>query len=137
MMAGMELPVRAIREQVASAVNLIVQISRLSDGSRKILSITEVVGMQGEVVTLAEIFRFKETGYDKNRRIQGVFQALGHIPTFIEKLEAKGVVIPRDIFSNDPKVLAQGIPAPAAPVGPGAPRRPLPPPPGPIKKSGT
>lgn len=93
--------------------------------------------MQGEVVTLAEIFRFKETGYDKNRRIQGVFQALGHIPTFIEKLEAKGVIIPRDIFSNDPKVLAQGVPAPAAPAGPGAPKRPMPPPPGPVKKSGT
>jgi septum site-determining protein MinD len=137
MMAGMDLPVRAIRDQVASAVNLIVQISRLSDGSRKIISITEVVGMQGEVVTLAEIFRFKETGYDKNRRIQGVFQALGHIPTFIEKLEAKGVIIPRDIFSNDPKVLAQGVPAPAAPAGPGAPKRPMPPPPGPVKKSGT
>lgn len=136
MMAGMELPIRAIREQVASAVNLIVQISRLSDGSRKILSITEVVGMQGEVVTLAEIFRFKETGYDKNRRIQGVFQALGHIPTFIEKLEAKGVVIPRDIFSNDPKTQSQGIPA-AAPATPGAPKRPMPPPPNPIKKSGT
>jgi septum site-determining protein MinD len=135
MMAGMELPVRAIREQVASAVNLIVQISRLSDGSRKIMSITEVVGMQGEVVTLAEIFRFKETGYDKNRRIQGVFQALGHIPTFIEKLEAKGVMIPRDIFSNDPKVLAQGVPAPAAAVGGGAPKRPVPPVPGLPKKS--
>lgn len=138
MMAGMDLPVRAIRDQVASAVNLIVQISRLSDGSRKILSITEVVGMQGEVVTLAEIFRFKETGYDKNRRIQGVFQALGHIPTFIEKLEAKGVLIPRDIFSNDPKILAQGMAAAQTPAaGSGGPRRPMPPPPTPVKKSGT
>ena len=119
---------------MASAVNLIVQISRLSDGSRKIISITEVVGMQGEVVTLAEIFRFKETGYDKNRKIQGVFQALGHIPTFIEKLEAKGVLIPRDIFSNDPKVVSQGIPVVASST-PGAPKRPMPP--GPLKKSGS
>lgn len=103
MMAGMELPVRAIREQVASAVHLIVQISRLSDGSRRITSITEVCGMQGETVTLQEIFRFKETGFDKNRRILGQHQAMGMIPTFIEKLEQKGVVIPRDIFSNDPK----------------------------------
>ena len=90
--------------------------------------------MQGEVVTLAEIFRFKETGYDKNRKIQGVFQALGHIPTFIEKLEAKGVLIPRDIFSNDPKVVAQGIPVVAS-TAPGAPKRPMPP--GPLKKSGS
>lgn len=108
MMAGMDLPVRAIREQIAGAVNLIVQISRLSDGTRKILSITEVAGMQGDVVTLAEIFRFKETGYDKNRQIQGVFQATGTIPSFIQKLSDKGVVIPREIFANDPNA---GTPA--------------------------
>lgn len=98
--------------------------------------------MQGEIVTLAEIFRFKETGYDKNRRIQGVFQSLGHIPTFIEKLEAKGVLIPRDIFSNDPRVVSQGAPAPANPSGgPPTPKRPTPPPPvavnNTVKKSGT
>ncbi len=103
LMAGMDLPIRAIREQVSSAVHLIVQISRLSDGSRRVTSITEVCGMQGETVTLQEIFRFKETGFDKNRRIIGAFQATGMIPTFIEKLEQKGVVISRDIFSNDPK----------------------------------
>ena len=102
MMSGMELPVRAIREQIASAVHLIIQISRLSDGSRKIMAITEVGGMQGDVVTLAEIFRFKELGYDKNRRIQGVFQATGTIPSFIQKLSDKGVVIPREIFANEP-----------------------------------
>jgi pilus assembly protein CpaF len=113
MMAGMDLPVRAIREQVASAVHLIVQISRLSDGSRRITSITEVCGMQGETVTLQEIFRFKETGFDKNRRILGQHQAMGMIPTFIEKLEQKGVIIPRDIFSNDPK--PAGFPAASKP----------------------
>lgn len=116
MMSGMELPIRAIREQISGAVNLIVQISRLSDGSRKVLSITEVAGMQGDVVTLAEIFRFKETGYDKNRKIQGVFQATGTIPSFIQKLSDKGVVIPREIFANDP---AAGNPPPATkPAGP-------------------
>jgi septum site-determining protein MinD len=104
LMSGMDLPIRAIREQIAGAVNLIVQISRLSDGTRKILSVTEVAGMQGEIVTLAEIFRFKETGYDKNRKIQGVFQATGTIPSFIQKLSDKGVIIPREIFSNDPGV---------------------------------
>jgi pilus assembly protein CpaF len=103
MMSGMDLPVRSIKEQIAGAVNLIVQISRLSDGSRKVLSITEVSGMQGEVVTLAEIFRFKETGYDKNRRINGIFQSTGVVPSFIQKLSDKGVVIPREMFSNDPK----------------------------------
>jgi len=101
MMAGMDMPVRIIREQIATAVNLIIQISRLSDGSRRITSVTEVVGMQGDVVTLQEIFRFKETGFDKNRRIVGQFQSQGSIPTFIEKLERKGVIIPRDLFRTE------------------------------------
>lgn len=100
LMSGMDLPLKAIREQIAGAVHLIVQVSRLSDGSRRILYITEVGGIQGDVVTLADIFRFKETGYDKNRRIQGVFQATGTIPSFIQKLSDKGVVIPREIFST-------------------------------------
>ena len=101
LMAGMDLPAKAIREQIAGAVDLIVQISRLSDGSRKILSITEVAGMQGETVTLQEIFKFKEEGFDKNRRIIGQFQATGLIPTFIEEFERKGLKIPRTLFSND------------------------------------
>ncbi len=101
LMAGMELPVKAIREQIAGAVNLIVQISRLSDGSRKIKSITEVVGIQGETVTLQEIFRFKEEGFDKNRKIIGQFQAMGLIPTFIEKFEQRGVQIPRNLFTTN------------------------------------
>lgn len=101
MMAGMDLPSRAIREQIGSAVQLIVQISRLSDGSRKVISITEVCGMQGETITLQEIFRFKETSFDKNRKIVGQFQALGRIPTFLEKLEAKGVNVPRDMFTSE------------------------------------
>lgn len=137
MMSGMELPVRVIREQIANAVNLIIQISRISDGSRKIMSITEVVGMQGDVVTTNEIFRFKEVDIDKDRKVQGIFQAMGNIPTFIEKLEAKGVKIPRDIFSNDPKVVSQGIPEANSQQGPGGVRRPVPPPPGTPKKSGT
>jgi septum site-determining protein MinD len=130
LMAGMDLPARAIREQISNAVNLIVQISRLSDGSRKILSLTEVSGMQGDVVTLAEIFRFKETGYDKNRKIQGTFQVMGHIPTFVEKLEAKGVVISRDIFSNDPKVQSTGPVVNGGAAGVKKPGMPVPPPPG-------
>ena len=101
LMAGMELPMKAIREQIAGAVNLIVQISRLSDGSRKIKSITEVVGMQGEVVTLQEVFRFKEEGFDKNRKIIGQFQAMGLIPTFIEKFEQRGVNVPRNLFTTN------------------------------------
>ena len=108
LMAGMELPAKAIREQIAGAVNLIVQISRLSDGSRKIKSITEVAGMQGDVVTLQEIFRFKESGFDKNRKIIGQFQAMGRIPTFIERFEQRGIHIPRDLFTTQQSVKSSG-----------------------------
>ncbi len=101
LMAGMDLPAKAIREQISGAVDLIIQISRLSDGSRKVLSITEVAGMQGETITLQEIFRFKEEGFDKNRKIIGQFLASGLIPTFIEEFERKGIKIPRTLFSND------------------------------------
>ncbi|MES2768541.1 MAG: ATPase, T2SS/T4P/T4SS family [Bdellovibrionota bacterium] len=101
MMAGMDLPAKAIREQIAGAVDLIVQISRLSDGSRKVISITEVAGMQGETVTLQEIFKYKEEGFDKNRKILGQFLATGLIPTFIEEFERKGLKIPRTLFSNE------------------------------------
>lgn len=102
MMSGLDLPVRAIREQIAGAVDLIVQIVRLADGSRKIISVTEVVGMQGDIITLAEIFKFKETGYDKNRRIIGQFQATGTIPSFVQEIKDKGGHIPMEIFANEP-----------------------------------
>lgn len=108
LMAGMDLPARAIREQIASAVNLIVQISRYSDGSRKVASVTEVVGMQGEAVTLQEIFRFKEEGFDKNRKVIGQFQAMGMIPTFIEKFEQRGVTVPRNLFTSSPSTAKPG-----------------------------
>jgi len=99
MMAGMDLPAKAIREQIASAVNLVVQQSRLSDGSRKVTSITEIVGMQGDVVTMQEIFGFRRTGLDKNRKVMGKFVATGFIPKFIDELEQQGIKIPRGIFS--------------------------------------
>lgn len=116
MMSGLDLPIRAIREQIAGAVDLIVQIVRLSDGSRKIISITEVNGMQGDVVTLAEIFRYKETGYDKNRRILGQFQSTGTVPSFAQEIKDKGGHIPMEIFSNDAPKPTPQAPAPNTPV---------------------
>ena len=124
LMAGMDLPVRAIREQIAGAVNLIVQIGRLSDGSRKIKSITEVVGMQGETVTLQEIFRFKEEGFDKNRKIIGQFQAMGLIPTFIEKFEQRGIKIPRNLFTSNESSGGQAGSSKPKATAPQAPKRP-------------
>ena len=99
MMAGMDLPAKAIREQIASAVDIIVQQSRLTDGSRKVTAITEVVGMQGDIVTLQDIFVYKQTGLNKDRKVVGKYVATGFIPKFVDELEAQGVKIPRGIFS--------------------------------------
>lgn len=121
MMAGMDLPAKAIREQIAGAVDLIVQISRLSDGSRKVLNITEVQGIQGDAVTLQDVFEFKETGYDKDRRIVGKFISKGLIPKFVQELKERGVNIPKDLFSND----ADPAVADAANNRPNPMRRPL------------
>jgi len=116
MMAGMGLPSNAIREQIANAVNLIVQIQRLSDGSRKLISVSEVQGMQGEVVTQQEVFRFVEKGFDKNRKIIGEFQATGLIPKCIEKFEKRGLIIPKSLFSNAANAAAPQVAA--TPVDP-------------------
>jgi len=98
LMAGMDLPVRAIREQIASAVDLIVQQSRLRDGSRKITHITEVQGMEGEVITMQDIFIFEQTGRDSDGKITGRIRSTGIRPKFIEKLASNGINLPNDLF---------------------------------------
>ncbi len=102
MMAGLGLPAKAIKENIASAVGLIIQQSRLSDGTRKVTYISEVVGMQGEVISLQDIFIFKQEGLDKKRKIMGRFVATGFIPKFVEEMEAKGMKIPRSLFAGKP-----------------------------------
>lgn len=99
LMAGMDLPVRAIREQIAAAIDLIIHQSRLKDGSRKITHITEVQGMEGEIITLQDIFLFRQEGCDPGGRIKGRFIATGIRPKFLSKLEAAGFVLPPEIFS--------------------------------------
>lgn len=98
LMAGMELPVRAIREQIASAVDLIVQQARLRDGSRRITHLTEVQGMEGDVITLQDVFVFEQTGRDEAGKITGRLKATGIRPKFIEKLTANGINLPNEIF---------------------------------------
>jgi pilus assembly protein CpaF len=97
LMAGMDLPVRAIREQVASAVDLIVQQSRLRDGTRKIVNITEVQGMEGDVIVMSDIFAFEQQGIE-NGRIIGRLKPTGIRPKFYERIEAAGVTLPPNIF---------------------------------------
>lgn len=99
--AGAGLPQKAIKEMIASAVHMIIQQSRLDDGSRKILYITEIGGIQGEVVTLQDIFVYKQEGIGKDGKIQGKFMATGFIPKFIETLEKKGYKVPRGLFVNN------------------------------------
>ena len=99
--AGTGLSPRAIREMIANAVHMIIQQSRLDDGSRKITHITELGGMQGDVVTLQDIFLFQQEGIDKSGKIVGKFQASGFIPKFIETLERKGYKVPRGLFQSN------------------------------------
>ncbi|CCO07024.1 CpaF family protein [Desulforamulus hydrothermalis] len=99
LMAGMDLPVRAIREQISSAIDLIIQQNRFRDGTRKITHITEVQGMEGEVIVLQDLFTFRQTGVDENGRVKGTFQSSGIRPKFIHRLESAGFKLPPDIFS--------------------------------------
>lgn len=98
LMAGMELPVRAIREQIAAAIDIIVQQNRLRDGSRKITHVTEVLGMEGDVVVMQDIFRYEQKGVDDKGNIIGEHRATGIIPKFIAQIEAEGIKLPDDIF---------------------------------------
>lgn len=98
MMGGMKISEEAIRGQIASAVNFIVQASRLSDGSRKVMSIAEITGMEGSVVQLQEIFKFERTGTDEDGKVEGKFVATGLRPKFLDEMERRGVHMPAGMF---------------------------------------
>ena len=97
LMAGMELPHRAVREQIASALDLVVQLERMRDGSRKCVAITEVQGMEGDVITMSDIYKFELTGYENGRAI-GALRPTGLRPRFMDKLEAAGIHLPPGVF---------------------------------------
>ncbi|HBX23170.1 MAG TPA: CpaF family protein [Desulfotomaculum sp.] len=101
LMAGMEIPVRAIREQISSAIDLIIQQARMRDGSRKITHITEVQGMEGEIITLQDLFLYKQTGIDEQGKLKGSFAATGIKPRFIDQFEAYGITLRHDLFAGD------------------------------------
>jgi pilus assembly protein CpaF len=100
MMAGMDLPSKAIREQVASAVDIVVQQTRFSDGSRKITNITEITGTEGDMVQMQDIFRFQQQGFDNNGRVKGYFHATGRVPEFYEDLRSRGLSVDMSIFKT-------------------------------------
>jgi len=89
-MAILNLPVRAVRQQIASAIHAVVQVSRMSDGKRKLVSISEVTGMEGDVVSMQEIFVFERRGLDENGNVRGAFHATGIRPKFADRLAAAG-----------------------------------------------
>jgi pilus assembly protein CpaF len=97
LMAGYDLPVRAIREQIASAIDVIMHTERLRDGTRKAVYVTEVAGMEGDVVTLTDIFAFEQTGYDAGK-VLGRLRPTGLRPKFMDKIEAAGIHLPPQIF---------------------------------------
>ena len=97
-MSGIDMPVSSARAQIASAINVVVQVARLSDGKRKIVSLSELTGMEGEVITMQEIFRFRSTGRDDEGNVLGYFEATGIRPKFMTELEARGVRLDAEIF---------------------------------------
>jgi pilus assembly protein CpaF len=98
LMAGLELPARAIRDQIASAVNIVVQQSRLQDGTRRVTHITEVTGQQDNVFTTGDIFLFRQTGIAPDGKVFGQFVPTGYVPAFVETLSRRGIGVPREIF---------------------------------------
>ena len=108
LMAGMELPVRAIREQVASAVDMIVQLSRLRDGSRRVTQITEIVGMEGDRITMADLFKFDySAGFTADGKFAGGLDATGIRPMFTERLQDHGIELPAELFASPQQLAPQ------------------------------
>lgn len=106
-MAGMAMPGKTIRHQVTSAITVVVQVARLSDGKRKIISISELTGMEGEVINMQEIFAFKRTGMDQAGNVRGYFGATGVMPNFVDRLRAFGIHLPDVIF--DPSLRTEVV----------------------------
>lgn len=97
LMAGMDLPHRAIREQIASALDIVIQLERLRDGSRKVVSISEVEGMEGDVIVMSEVFKFEHSGYEDGRVI-GRLRPTGLRPRFSKQIEEEGIHLPPSVF---------------------------------------
>ncbi len=100
-MAGLNLATKALRHYISSAIDVVLQMTRLSDGSRKMTSLSEIVGMEGETITLQEIFLFKQTGLDVERKVHGVFKATGVRPKFVERFNALGIACDQNIFDPE------------------------------------
>jgi len=103
-MSGIEIPMRSARAQIASAINVVLQVTRLSDGRRKLMSLSELTGMEGDVITMQEIFRFKMAGRDDKGRVLGHFEATGIRPKFMSELADHGITLPAELFRPDQRI---------------------------------
>src|SRR3954453_7321134 len=102
-MSGVDVPPRSARAQISSAINVVVQVARLADGRRKVVSVSELTGMEGEVITMQEIFRYRQTGVSNDGVVQGKFEATGIRPRFLEQVMAHGITLSADLFRPDAK----------------------------------
>lgn len=100
LMGGFDMPMKAMRQQMSSAVDIIIQANRLQGGPRKVTSISEIVGMEQDIIIMQEVFRFKQLGIDQNGRAFGQFECTGVRPTFVPKLEAAGIKLPSNLFQE-------------------------------------
>jgi pilus assembly protein CpaF len=103
-MSGMSLPSKVARAQIASAVGVIIQANRLTDGRRKVTSISEITGMEGDVITMQDVFTYRQTGVDTDGTVKGYFQASGVRPRFIERMKSRGIVLPETMFDPSRRV---------------------------------
>ena len=99
-MASLELPERAMRQQIASAINVVIQVSRLSDGGRKVMQVSEIVGMEGDIITMQDIFVYEREGIGADEKVQGHFRATGIRPRFSERLKSYGMDLSSLLFTN-------------------------------------
>jgi pilus assembly protein CpaF len=98
-MAGFEIPVRSMRQQIASAIHVVLQLTRFEDGTRRLVSLHEITGMEGDVITMQEIFAFRRTGVGEDGRVQGRFVATGIRPRFAEVFQTHGIHLDADVFA--------------------------------------
>lgn len=103
-MAGFNLPIRATRTQIASAIHVVAQLERMEDGKRRVVSLQEVQGMEGDVITMSEIFKFRRQGIDKEGNVQGQFQSTGLVPKFHERLQQRGIHLDFSLFDPNHRV---------------------------------
>jgi pilus assembly protein CpaF len=99
MMTGVDFPLRSMRAQISSAIQVVLQLERMSDGRRRIVSVQEITGMEGDVVTMQEIFCFRRRGVDGEGHVLGRFEATGIRPRFAERLKMRGIELGNDLFS--------------------------------------